>query len=178
MQNPLIKNAINFGVILGIIQIIFTMLLYVMGVEYLGDWKMGMLGLLIFLVAMIICAIKFKKLNGGFIEFKNIFGKLLLVFVVAGVVSTIMNIVLYNVIDPGLASAMKEAQIENTVKMMEGFGAPEEAMEGIAIGFEGFEEKFTVGGLFVQLIWSIVGGAILAAILGAIFKKKDNSLEE
>ncbi len=178
MQNPLIKNAINFGVILGIIQIIFTMLLYVGGVEYLGDWKMGMLGLLIFLIAMIICAIKLKKLNGGFIEFKNIFGKLLLVFVVAGVVSTIMNILLYNVIDTELAVAMKESQIESTTAMMESFGAPEEAFENIEKGFEGFEEKFSVGGLFVQLIWSIIGGAILSAILGAIFKKTDNSIEE
>ncbi|MBL4707823.1 MAG: DUF4199 domain-containing protein [Flavobacteriales bacterium] len=178
MKNNLIQTALKFGLIVGAIQIVFTLLLYVLGLEYLSSWGMSFLGIAIFLTAMCVSSFQLRKTAGGFIEFKSLIGKVLIVFIGAMALSTIFNILLYNVIDTNLAGAMQEAQIEQISSFMEGIGAEDDDIDKAIQPLDNFADQFSVANLSVGFIWSIVWGVILASILAAIFKKNKNPFEE
>ena len=46
MNDKLMQTALKFGLIIGGIQIVYTLLLYVLGLEYLSSWGMSFLGLI------------------------------------------------------------------------------------------------------------------------------------
>lgn len=178
MKDNLMQTALKFGLIVGGIQVVYTLLLYVLGLEYLSGWGTSFLGIIIFLTAMSISAFQLRKAAGGFIEFKPLLGKVLIVFIGAMALSTIFNILLYNVIDTSLAMSMQEAQIEQLMSFMEGLGTPDSEIDKAMEPLENFAAQFSVANLSVGFIWSIVWGAILSAILAAIFKKDKNPFED
>ena len=98
--------------------------------------------------------------------------------IVAGIVSTIFNILLYYVIDPELPAMLADQSVENAESMMRNFGMPEDQME------EALEktrtdtlDRFTVSGSLIGFLWGLIIYAILSLITGAIIKKKEPELE-
>lgn len=176
-KDTILKSGLRYGINLGLIQIMVALLLYLMGVEYMVKWWVGLLNLVVIIGLLVYFGKKWRSSVGGFSDFKSMYMLLLSTHVVSLIIATVFNLLMYNVIDTNLAQNMEEHVIKNTVEMMENFGAPEESIEQTIVGLETFAEKFSVLGMLEQLFWSVIVGAILLTIPALILKKKDDSLE-
>ena len=92
-------------------------------------------------------------------------------FVLAGLIGTAFSILLFQVIDPDLPQLMSEAIIEQTVEMMEGFGANQEIIDE-AIEDADPAASFTVMGQIKSFGMVLIFYAVMSLITGAIIKRK------
>ena len=72
---------------------------------------------------------QYRELTGGYLSFKKAYIYSFLAFVVAGILGLVFNIFLFHVIDPDLPEMISDAIVEQTVEMMEGFGANQEVID-------------------------------------------------
>lgn len=177
-RDGLIKTAIKLGSLIGGVQVLLTLLLYLMGIEYMTKWWVSIVVIILAITLLVIVGKKIRTENGGFISFGNLFVLLLIAYASSMFIATVFNILLYNVIDPNLAANMQEVVIENTTEMMEGFGMQDDQVEQAVAELENFSQQFTVGRQAVTFLWSIIWGAIISSILAAILKKNPNPFEE
>ncbi len=173
-RDALIKSALKYGLLIGLVQIVLALLMYLMGVEFMSKLWVGILAFVLAIVLVIIAGKKIRSENGGFISFGNLFVLILIVFVTSMFAGTVFNMLLYNVIDPNLAANMQEVIIENTTSMMEKFGTPDEAIDKAIEDMGDLTEQFSIKGQFVSFLWSILLGAFISAILSAILKKNND----
>lgn len=177
-NNSLAKDALKMGAFFGLIQVVITMLLYVMGVEYMVKWWAGVLVIVSIIVMQIVAGKRWRTSNNDIAPFGKMFLFLWLNYIALMFVSTVFNVVLYTMIDPDLALNMKEAVIESTMSMMEGFGLEGEALDQALAGFDDFEDKFSFMGQMKTMFISFIGGAVLAAILALFLKKEEPMFDE
>lgn len=176
-RDALIKSALKYGLLIGLVQVVLTLITYLMGVEFMSKWWIGTLILVLAIVFLVVAGKKLRSENGGFISFGNLFILVWIVFCTSFAVGTIFNILLYNVIDPNLAANMVEIIIENTTSMMERFGTPDDAIDDAIANMGNLGEEFTpMGQLKSLLVWVIIG-AVISAIVAAILKKNNESLD-
>ena len=176
----LFGEAIKTGVILAAVSIILTMLVYIMDVNLLADWKLGIGTLIIAFVIVVRFGKKFRdeELEGGFMPFGEAFKYSFSAFFISSLVSMVFMIVLYEVIDPELPSIITKKALQNTEAMMENFGAPadsiDETLEQVEKDMDG---KFTAMGILSGSWVYIITSAFFGAIAGAIIKKKKPEFE-
>ena len=116
MENN-IKDGLKWGIILGLINILLGVIIYVLG----ADWLMSnmfrpliVLALLFItnVVILVISGISFRKSVGGFVEFKKVFLTLFVTSVIGLFIAFIFNQALYNWIDPDYVISYKQLSIE------------------------------------------------------------------
>jgi len=167
-------HAIKHGAIVGIVIAMLTFVIYAIDVALLADWKVGIFFLVAILVAVVIFGIKFRNQDTGYISFGGAFIYSFIFLAVAGLVGSISNILLYEVIDPDLRKTLTEVSIENTISMMEGFGAPSASIdEQVAELQETLPGNFTALGVMKQYGWGLLIYAIISLITGLIIKKNE-----
>lgn len=94
------KFALTFGIILGIISIVFNVILYMMDLQFQGGFAILIINALIMLAIIIVGMRQFKKENGGFMSFGEAIKIGLGIALIAGVLGIIYQQLLINVIDP------------------------------------------------------------------------------
>ena len=82
-------------------------------------------------------------------------------------------------IDPSLPDVLADASVQNTLEIMESFGANPDNMstEQLDEMREATRNNFTLGGQIKNFGFGLIVYAIIALILGAILKKRDKSLD-
>lgn len=169
---PLANHAVKMGVILAAISILFTVILYVVDIGLMADWKVGLVYLVIYLAYVIYAGIQYRNLSGGFLPYGKAFQHGYITLVVAGAIGILFSILLYHVIDPSIPETLTRITLEKTEEMMKGFGMPEdkleEAMEQAEIDTPG---RFTVVGLLTQFAWGLLINAVIVAITSLFVKK-------
>ena len=188
-MNDIIKqNGINFGLILGFLLILPTMFGYAFDISILVSyWTMAFIFLIVIIVGIFAIAYA-KKGLGGFINFKNAFTTFFVMLVISTTISSVLNYVLFNIIDKDFAEVVKEKQIE-TVNgqrdwVMNNMGdAPEDKIDEMHDKFDEAIEKIKADEPY-SFISLIKGFAIFVSIfsvfgllLALILKKKDPALE-
>ncbi|WP_375580289.1 DUF4199 domain-containing protein [Marivirga tractuosa] len=169
------QHSIKWGVILGLISIIITLVIYLIDITLLAKSGVGLISLVISIAILIYAGRDYRSKLGGYMSFKEAFLHAFVVLIISGFLGVLFNILLYNVIDPGIVPILVEAQMTNTMKAMETFGGgSSEMMDGMA---EQFEESFTVIGQAKAFLWLLILYAIGALIIGAINKKKNKEEE-
>jgi len=129
MEKSVKSSSINRGLILGGILSLITVLGYSLYPEMYTNWWI-LIAMVIFIIAYSIASsVKSRKLLGGFISFKEAFTSYLITVAIGTIISAIVSILIFVVIDPEAAIAIKEQTIEMTVGMMERFGTPQEVIE-------------------------------------------------
>ena len=111
--------------------------------------------------------------NGGLISLGEAFKSGWMVYIIGTVISTIFSFILMNYIDPSLLDLMRETQLEAIEKMSSLFNLPEEAREAQVTAIEE-ANPFGLGTLAMAIpISFLFPGAVIAIIMAAIMKKKD-----
>ncbi|HLO74722.1 MAG TPA: DUF4199 domain-containing protein [Flavobacterium sp.] len=170
MNEIIKKNGINFGIITGVISVLITSAIYIIDLELMTKWWLGLSILGLYIVIGCILLVKTKKALGGYMSFKEGFTTYFISAVIGIAISVIFNILLYNVIDPEAAIRLKELTLESTVEMMKKFGSPSAAIKETVEKMKDYNQFSAVEQLKGS-IWSIVGSAIFGLILAAIFKR-------
>ena len=171
------NHAIKSGLMVGVISIVLTLLIYIVNPAFLVSMWM-LLFFLIFIALVSYFGIQHRNEIGGYMTFGKAWVYSMQLLVVAGIVGTIFNILLYNIIDPELPTMLADQSVENAESMMRNFGMPEDQMdEALEKTRTDTLDRMTVVGLIKSFAWGLIFYAILSLITGAIIKKKEPELE-
>jgi uncharacterized membrane protein (DUF106 family) len=173
----LLNHALRFGAIFGGIGIVSTMLLYAIDYTLLANWKTAILLIVLYFALVIYSGINYRNQIGGYISYGKAFQHSFIVLAIGGLVSIIFSILLYSVIDPELPQKLTDVTVENTEKMLEGFGVPEDKMEESLDKIrESTPKSFSPVGQLINYLWAILVYAVISAIT-SLFVKKNEPLE-
>lgn len=166
------KTSLLYGLIGGVIAVIYSLLLYIIGFETYSSTGLQMIGWVIIIVAMIMGGLKLRKERGGYLSYGESYVSSLLTAAVATLVTTVFIIILFHVIDPSLMDKMSEKAIEQTIVWMEKFGAPEAEIEKAIQKLEE-DNSFGVGRLLGNWIWMLIMWAIISLLIALVAKKNN-----
>ena len=169
-----VQHALTFGAILGVISAILTLLIYVVDITLMIKWWFGLLMLAVSIGFVIYAGINYRKEIGGYIDFGPAFLHGFITFAVAGLIGSIISLLLYTVIDPTLPEVLTDAAVEQAMSMAESFGAPPEALdEAAAQAREQTAGQFSTGGVIKSFFISLIVYAIFSLITGLIVRRKE-----
>jgi len=167
MENPAVKNGIIGGLLIGLV----SLLTYFLGTSYYFSPITTLSYLLIYLACMFLAVTAFKQeIDGGYTDFKTAFKTAFIAFAIASFISMLFTYVLYNIIDPSLLEIDK-AIARETLEAQEA-SIPESWEDWYDATMEGIElQNKGIGTLLMNWSFSLVTGAIGAAIIAAIMKR-------
>lgn len=176
MNEIIKKNGITYGVISGIIGVVVTAVMYAIDLNlFVNMWiGFGLLFVYIIIGCMLLSKTK-QELNSVF-SFKQAFTTYFISALVGISISTLFNLLLFNVIDTEARDTVSEIFIKSQVEMLEKFNAPAATINETVKKLQE-SAQFSVKGLFFGFLQSLVGSIIFGLILAAIFKTKSPSRE-
>jgi len=159
-------NALIWGVIIGLVSIVYSVILYML--DQTLNRALGYAGLII-LIAGLAIAMKSYRDNvlDGILPFGKAFGFGMLIVLVSALIGGIYGYLLYTVIDPDLVGKLMDFQAE---KMLEQGLSEDQVEQTLEVTKRFISPAF----IFVSgLIMNLLMGAVLSLIIAAIFKKEE-----
>lgn len=176
--NPPSRAALKSGVIIGLLMLVITFIIYFIDYTYLVAAAFGFAVLALFFGLVVYFGFQYRKEIGGFMTFGTAFQFAFVTLIISGLISTFGNILLYQVIHPGLSELMVEVQLQNMMDMMDSFGAGDSISgDQIKDMRTDMADAYTLGGQLKAYGVSLFVYAILSLILGAIIKKRDKTTD-
>jgi len=167
----------RWGVILALATIFLTVIIYVLDYTVLVQFKLLLLFLVLFLGILIYAGINYRSSIGGYISYGDAFKHGFVLLVISGLIGTVFNVLLYNVIDPDLPAKLTDAAMENARQMMERFGAPPDGMdEALEKAKADTAARFTILGTVKGFLWGLILYAVVVAIT-SLFVRKNEPIE-
>ena len=171
-KTPL-QHAVKFGLILGMVGAVINLLLYVIDPTLLVNMWMLLL-LLLFVGLVTYGGITYRKEIGGYIDFGPAYIHGFTVFVVMGAIGLVVNLLMYNVVDPNLADSLTEASVEQARGIAENFGASGDALdEAMENARTDAADRFTNFGLLKGFLFSLIFYAVLSLITALIVRRQE-----
>ncbi len=164
-QQPKIgKFSLNYGLILGVVGVIFGIMLFTMDAHTSQDTSNTVISIVLMVAITFWGIFNFRKANGGFLKLGQGVKLGAGIAVVAAVISVIYTMIMANVLDPDFA-----------VKIAENQKAAQEAAgqlsaEQIQQAYDGTINFFWITYPAI-LIFNVVFGLIVGLVGGLIFKK-------
>ncbi|QYH39793.1 DUF4199 domain-containing protein [Algoriphagus sp. NBT04N3] len=177
-QTPF-KAAVQPGLTIGLVSLAITYIAYFIDSILLASGWFGLVAIVLFFVLIIYFGRQYRAELGGFMSFGTAFNFSFIAIIISGIISIIGQILLFHVIDPSLPDVLADASVQNTLEIMESFGANPDNMstEQLDEMREATRNNFTLGGQIKNFGFGLIVYAIIALILGAILKKRDKSLD-
>ena len=173
MEQTTKSAAINYGVYLGAITSLITIIIYGVDIDlFTAPW----LGIVLFIIVVAfgaVSALNSRKLLGGFISFKQAFSSYFITIAVGTLMSSIVGIVIFTYIDPEAAFYLNEQVLILTKETMERIGLPQEAIIA-AIEEASKKDNFSLGAQTQAFVFRLVFYAVIGLIVGLIVKKTDS----
>ncbi|QLG43939.1 DUF4199 domain-containing protein [Costertonia aggregata] len=163
------KYALNFGVLLGGVSIVFALMLFSLDMHYQGGWMVGLVSIVLTTVAIVLAMLQFKKANNGFLSLGQAMKIGVGVCLIGGIIGIAFNQVMANVIDPDMLTKAMTFQRETLEETTNLTGEQIDAQMEMV-------KKFSSPGMQTAfgLIFSVVLGLILSLITGLILKRTEN----
>lgn len=165
------SSALNYGLIAGISLTVIYVLLYVLKIELLASFAFGLIILLALLVLGFVSTAKAKKINEGYLSFKEAFSAYIIPFIIGLAIPTIFLYLLFNFIDPESADMLKEMSLEKAEAMMRKFGARESDIE-TAMADAASQNSYSLSNMGMQYAGTVIFGSIIGLIAALTMKKK------
>ena len=171
MEKPLKSIASNYGLYLGILLSLITVLSYAINLELLTNMWLGIFIMMAIIIFGIISVAKIKQAQNGYASFKQSFTAYFITVLIGLLVSTLVSYLLFNVIDTDAAEVLKQKTIEQTVEMMEGFNSPTDVIDQTVEQIES-QNQYSIGNILKGLAGYLVLFSIIGLIVAAAMKKK------
>tara|TARA_S200000501_G_scaffold371636_1_gene415103 strand:+ start:1697 stop:2251 length:555 start_codon:yes stop_codon:yes gene_type:complete len=172
------EEVVKAGLLVGLTSVLFTLVAYMISVETMTEWWFSLLTLVITIGLTIYLGISYRSSIGGYISFSESFKFSFIAMAISYVIGIIFSIVLYNVIDPGLAEIIKQITVEKTVDMLESFGSSDEVIDATIEGVEkGIDDNTTAIGLIKSSPYGLLFIALLS-LLTSLFIKKNKEISD
>ena len=173
MEQRLKSAAINYGVYLGVITSLITIVVYGINIDlFISAW----LGLVLFIMVVAfgaVSAVKSRKILGGLISFKQSFTSYFITIAVGTLISSVIGVIIFTYIDPEAATYLNEQVLILTKETMERIGLPQEAIIA-AIEEASEKDNFSLGAQTQAFVFRLVFYAVIGLIIGLIVKKTDS----
>ncbi len=160
------KFALNYGVLLGVVSVVFGLMLFSLDMHYDQGWAIRGVNLALIVVAIIFGISQFKKANEGFLNISQALKLGAGIAVVAGIIGIIYFFLLSNVIEPDFMDKMYEIGKEKAMA-----DNPQLTEEQIDQGIE-MQKNFAWLTYPIILIFNIIIGLVIGLIGGLIMKKQ------
>ncbi|MDE3740748.1 DUF4199 domain-containing protein [Maribacter polysaccharolyticus] len=160
------KFALNFGVLLGVVSVIFGLMLFSMDLHYEQGLAIRLVSLALTIAAIFLGVSQFKKANEGFLTISQALKIGTGIALIAGIIGLLYFFVLSNVIEPDYMDKMYEI---GKVKAMA--DNPNLTEEQIDQGIE-MQKGFAWLTYPIILIINIIIGLVIGLITGLILKKQ------
>jgi len=170
--------VLQAGLMLGLIYGIISFGTYFMGVEIMVSIWTVVISLAIGIGAPIYYGVKWKQFKGGILDFKQAFIAIFLVYAISSLIATVFSYTLNTIIDPELPEALFQESLRLTVSLMESLGAPEVDIDEAVAQIEAEKEVYGLRAELKHYLTSLIFGAIVAVIGGAIIKKNPDAFEQ
>ena len=161
------KTALNFGLILGGISLVYSLMLFFLDMHYQGETATSLMGYAL-LIGLILWAIMhFKKNNDGYISLSEALKTGVGAALISAIIVCIYTIVLIQYLDPEFLDKSIEYQKQ---KMLQ--ENPEISVENVNKMFDmqkEFSGPFIISGFIIIL--NLFFGFIISLIVGLIIKK-------
>ena len=172
MENAYRKSAVSYGLTLGVVSALITVLIYALDLSLFTKWYIGVITFVIALTFGILSAKKTKDIVVGFTSFKQAFSGYFITIAIGLAISTAVSILLFNVVDTEAASVVQEEIVDATEKMMQNFGAPQETIDKSLAEME-TTNQFGVVNQLKGYVFSLAFYAVIGLIVALVFREKD-----
>lgn len=178
--NPLLISSMTYGLYLGIIMVIYSLLLFFLNVKPIGFTLPILLSLVSLAIAFFGIFLSTKKVRNDVLGGEMTFGQGILiglvVIFVASVISAIYVYIQSTIIDPDYMKNILEAQKEWMYEFMSSKGVSEEQIEKAIEGIDAkMNEMNPVKTAITSIVSSTILGLIISLITSAILKKKNDN---
>ncbi|MEB8329453.1 DUF4199 domain-containing protein [Flavobacteriaceae bacterium KMM 6897] len=164
------KIALNFGLILGGLSIVFAMMLYSLDMHYQGGMLVLGVSVILMIAVIVLGMLQFKKANNGFMTLGQGLKVGLGIAIVGGVIGILFNQVMAGIIDPEMMEKAMEYQkgvLMETTKL-----TSDQIDAQLEMG-----KKFSTPSMQIVfgLVYSLVAGFIFSLIPALILKKQETN---
>jgi len=174
VPSTLLQHALRWGLIVGLTSGILSLLLYAVDYSLLADWKVGLSFFVIYIGLTIYAGIHYRNESGPYLEFGKAYQHGFVIFACSGLIATVFNILLFQVIDSDLGGKVTEVAVETTAEMMNNFGAPPDQIDkAIDDTRERMANQYTFVGQIKGYGFIVIVSAVLALITGLIVRKSE-----
>ena len=171
-MNPLVKKiGIKNGLIMAGISVGYYLIAYLFNEDLFANFWIGIGMWVLFFVILLMGVFSVKKLQEGFISFRDAVSVFTLPWIVNVLISIVFTILLFHVIDADLAARVSELTIETTVSFMEKVGTPQEAIDQTIEEMQK-QDNYSISKIFLGNLSSIIFALIVGLIVAAIAKKE------
>jgi len=168
------SNSINLGLYLGATLAAIVVVIYAVNLDLMVEWWLSFALLTVVIAFGVVAAKRAKNNNDGLLSFKEAFVNYFLTIVVGTAISSVVGIVIFNVIDPEAAAHLNEQILLESKQMMEGFGMPQEVM-ATALDEASKKDNFSIGSQLQSYVFSLALYTIIGLIVALIVKKINTS---
>lgn len=169
-KTSLMKNGSNYGVILGLGLVIFSLILFILNLW--PSFFESIIGFILTIGFSIYAAKQYRTKLGGYMSFKESFLLIFILLIIASLIGIIYFVIFFQFINPDALNDMKQFTIDFPLMVGEFFGLDDNALDLIEKNSNKEIAKMTFGNLLKQgIISSIIKSTIYALILGLIMKK-------
>ncbi len=176
MEKSLKSIATNYGLYLGALLALLTVIAYAVDLSLMSNTWYGIFILIAIIVFGIISVAKTKQAQNSFATFKEAFTSYFITVLIGLVISTLVSYLLFNFIDTDAAAVIKEQTIEKTVEMLEGFNTPSDVIAQSVEQIES-QDQFSIGNIIKGLAGYLVLFSIIGLIVAAAMKKSNPDTE-
>ncbi|MGV6828136.1 MAG: DUF4199 domain-containing protein [Flavobacteriales bacterium] len=161
------KIAINYGLILGLLTIVISVLAYVTNHHIDRPWWVTVLSIGVMIWAIVYGLKAFKKENGGFMSLTEALKVGLAISLIAGIIGAIFNYIFITVIEPDFVNQVMEMSQQQMLEQN-----PDMSQEQIDMALS-ITEKFMNPGIMsaMAIIMTLFFGFITALIAGLVMKQ-------
>ncbi len=172
MESTTKSSAINYGLYLGAILSIISVIIYAVNLDLFTEWWLGIILFVLVVVYGVVSALKSRKILDGLISFKQAFASYFITIAVGTLIATVIGIAIFTFIDPEAATYLNEQILILTKQTMERFGAPQEVIQA-AIEEASTKNNFSLAMQSQAFIFRLAFYALIGLIVALIVKKSD-----
>jgi len=162
------KFALNYGILLGAINVVFSLMLHFMDMQYDQGQAKNIISIFVLLAILVIAIYQFKKTNNGFLKLSEALKVGMGAALIAGIIVVLYLLIYFNFIDPGFVDKFSEI---SRAAMME--NNPEMTTEQIENAITMQKDFFWITYPTI-LIFNLFVGFIVSLITGLAMKKSES----
>jgi hypothetical protein len=158
-----------YGLITGLIVCVIVLLQYLGGLETYFS-PIQFLAYAVYIIMAVLAGQKQKKINGGYLEFRQALKVTFSVFASALLLQSLFTYVLFNFIDPSFKEALTQETMNRTEELLRRFGMPDSKIDE-ALENERGKDPFSFSRVMLTYGMTCIIAFIVCLIISAIIKK-------
>lgn len=171
-MNPIIKsNAIKYGVIAGVIGLVYAIGVYAIDENlFVKLWWITLLVQLLGIALFVVAVVQVRKQMGGYINFKEAFSTFVISAVISIAIGLVANILLFQVIDNELGPRLQEKILISMSERYDKMGIDDAKQAEMLASYEA-QDTFSMATQFKSTLYGIVVMSVIGAIVALILKR-------